>query len=573
MGVNGIYGLSGSGMDIESLVKVGMMSKQNEYDKMAQKYTKNEWMKSDYFNISNTITTFNNSTLHDYKLSSTMNAKIAESSNSAVKVTAGSSAANATHRVEVTDLSTNAYLISTAENITRLNSSAPQSADLKDVLFSSFSVDADNETVTYTTNTVSGKARTVTNKLDETAFSFTLSNGNGSESKEISFTFKEINEGASLNNLASKIKNSGLNITASYDAGKDTFFISNTKSGEGNDVSISFSSTKNPTSSKGDTIYSVTNAMRFFNSLGLQQSKDGELVPGTTAAFGKTSTSYTVNGEDGHIKVDGKTYTLTDNKATVDGVTYTALDKTSSTAVVTISQDTDAIIDKVKSFVSDYNKLLSSLYEKYDEKADSNYKPLTQSQKDSMKEDQIEKWEEKAKKGMLYHDQTLGKIIQNMRSAVTSKVEGLDSDYNSVFSLGISTTGLKGQLVLDEDKLKKALSEDSEAVYNVFAKLGNKTKTVNGQSVEDTSYNGIAQRLGDILTTATRNIRTRAGSSADITEDSDLNNLMRNLQTRMSNFKRMMRTFEDALYKRYDKMESMLAKLGTQLSFVMGGNS
>ena len=37
MGVNGIYGLSGSGMDIESMVKVGMMSKQNEYDKMAQK--------------------------------------------------------------------------------------------------------------------------------------------------------------------------------------------------------------------------------------------------------------------------------------------------------------------------------------------------------------------------------------------------------------------------------------------------------------------------------------------------------------------------------------------------------
>ena len=26
MGVNGIYGLSGSGMDIESMVKVGMMS-------------------------------------------------------------------------------------------------------------------------------------------------------------------------------------------------------------------------------------------------------------------------------------------------------------------------------------------------------------------------------------------------------------------------------------------------------------------------------------------------------------------------------------------------------------------
>ena len=32
MGVNGIYGLSGSGLDIESMVKVGMLGKQSEYD-------------------------------------------------------------------------------------------------------------------------------------------------------------------------------------------------------------------------------------------------------------------------------------------------------------------------------------------------------------------------------------------------------------------------------------------------------------------------------------------------------------------------------------------------------------
>ena len=38
MGVNGIYGLSGSGLDIESMVKVGMMGKQSQLDKMQQKY-------------------------------------------------------------------------------------------------------------------------------------------------------------------------------------------------------------------------------------------------------------------------------------------------------------------------------------------------------------------------------------------------------------------------------------------------------------------------------------------------------------------------------------------------------
>ena len=42
MGVNGIYGLSGSGLDVESLVKMGMKGKQNQYDKMYKREMTNE---------------------------------------------------------------------------------------------------------------------------------------------------------------------------------------------------------------------------------------------------------------------------------------------------------------------------------------------------------------------------------------------------------------------------------------------------------------------------------------------------------------------------------------------------
>ena len=41
MSATGIYGLSGSGIDVESLVKVGMMSKQNQYDKLYKQEVKN----------------------------------------------------------------------------------------------------------------------------------------------------------------------------------------------------------------------------------------------------------------------------------------------------------------------------------------------------------------------------------------------------------------------------------------------------------------------------------------------------------------------------------------------------
>ena len=210
--------------------------------------------------------------------------------------------------------------------------------------------------------------------------------------------------------------------------------------------------------------------------------------------------------------------------------------------------------------------MLADLYKKYDEKPNADYKPLTQSQKDQMKDEQIEKWEEKAKTGLLYHDQTLGKVIQNMRNAIAEGVDLGDGTTVSVFSLGISTTGLKGQLVLDEDKLKKALANDPDIVYNVFAKL-------DSNDLDDFDKSGVAQRLGDISVDANKAIKTRSGSSADITEDSDLNNLLRNLQTKMSNFKKLMNSFEDALYKKYDAMESTLAKLGTQLNYIMGGNS
>ncbi len=739
MGVNGIYGLSGSGMDIESMVKVGMMSRQNEYDKMAQKFTQNEWLKADYLELNNQITTFNASTLSQYKMSNTMNAKSAETNSTQVKASVNSAAAVMDHKVQVTQVASAAYLVGT-NNLTRYNTSTgvaykststdegSSSIKLSDVLFKTLATNsagnvygkiagtdldmegtarddatrtsADGVVVTgaqefgYASNaahwekdgayykptdtdlydaykqdnysktegygwrywysqdkdkyywqkweggttwktyldpenatdtTVSDSFKIfLANKASETgftrytegekyyttsdsgvdtsatAFSFTLSDGvtkneAGTALKEvtISYTYAQLmgDDGKTFNDLVADINKSGLNIKASYDSVHDLFSFYNSKTGEDNTISIKIGSEwSDYTSTRSSMV-----TRNFFNNLGLYQSVGGELYyrdsNGALAAADtdkdgdtgdeKNTILFNLNngsaskggvnsfaGTNAAFKIDGVTYdNVSGNNITVGGVTYTALEKmnSDSVATVTITQDTDAIIDKVKSFITDYNKLLASLYEKYEEKPNSDYKPLTQSQKDSMKEEQITKWEEKAKKGLLYHDQTIGKIIQNMRNGIIQSVEGVDGQYNSVFSLGISTTGLKGQLVLDEDKLKKALSEDPDSVYNIFAKL-------DADDMDNQAKSGIAQRLGDILVTANKSIKDRAGSSADITEDSDLNSLLRNLQTKMSNFKKLMNSFEDALYKKYDAMEATLAKLGTQLNFIMGGN-
>lgn len=583
MGVNGIYGLSGSGMDIESMVKVGMMSKQNEYDKMAQKYTKNEWTKSAYLELNNNINTFNMSTLSQYKMSSSMNAKSAESTSSDVKVDANASAPLMNHKVEVTNLSSAAYLVSDAK-LQRYHGANSSSIALKDVLFKTFTYNEESQTVTNVSTPPNPASTAFPNGYDsanlsykDKAISFFINDGTNTDNKgkgvEISFTYEEVINGATLNDLASRINGKGLNVKASYDTVQDKFSLYNSKGGAENTIKITTG--ENPASEfTGSTNFAGSAGLLFFNNLQMTQIQNGDktakvLKLGSVLDPAKKSDE--VAGTNGEIVVDGMTYTTTDNKANVGGITYTALAKTTSPATVSVSQNVDSIVDKVKSFVADYNKLLAGLYAKYDEKPDSNYKPLTQSQKDAMKEEQITKWEEKAKKGLLYHDRTIGNIISDMRDAISSPIDSLEGKYTSAYSIGISTTGLKGQLVLDEDKLRKALADDADSVYNVFAKLDTSKKDSSGNVIDNPDGNGIAQRLGDIFVAANKAIKSRAGSSESITEDSDLNTLLRQLQTKMSNFKKMMNSFEDKLYKKYDTMETTLAKLGAQLSFISGG--
>ncbi len=783
MGVNGIYGLSGSGLDVESMVKVGMLSKQSEYDKMQKKYTKNEWKKTEYLSLYGELQTFNNSTLSQYKMSSSMNARSASSANTAVvTATANATAATMTHYVEVNKLASAAYLIGT-DMPDILNTSKTTSTQLTDYLFSSLSKDSDgniiinnDNTTTYSAadvafefslndgvngmlkssndkavtaystlgaastgsqtvvisalatgasttgtlrtaitndsvaaynllynpniqnylknnatntetaltfnfgdgktsadisfsiadfndtlgdfinnlnekfskagltleamfttdndgkggislqNTEVGSASKITiassyidsdltavnSSLDigyfansmflgsgiassDTSFSKTITNGknvqgtiNGTAFSDltltnadkisgntvtyngitytakdktngnvtitngkpltVSVTYGELLEGYTFNDLTSKINTLGTNVRSSYDTVQNKFYFYNKESGSENNMTFSFG-----------TDDAGTKAAEFMSALGLKQSAAGNIV-GDALDFnaGKSST---LAGTDAQVNIDGVTYDISSNKTTVSGVVYNFQNVTSdgNKIAVSVTQDTESIVNKVQSFVDDYNALLTKLYKWYEEKPNDKYEPLSETEKSALKEEQIEKWEEKAKAGLLYHDKTLGELITKLRSAVSDKVEGIDGKYNTIFSLGISTTGLKGQLTLDKDKLNAALAEDPDAVYNVFAKL---------DSDDRRDYNGVAQRLGDVFMEGMKSISSVSGSSADVAEDSELNNLLRELQTKMSNFKKMMSAFETKLYKKYDAMESALALLGTQLNYV-----
>ena len=566
MSTTGIYGLSGSGIDVDSMVKVGMLTKQNQYDKMYKEEVKNEWMKEAYADLYSSVNTFNQSTLSTYKMSSTTSPMNATSSSEGIaKATANADAASMSHTVNVTSLASNAYIQTGDSGIKRSVSNADGTAStsikLSDILY--------DGTSTYDKDS------------DEAAFSFTISDGTGSSGKSatISFSYKEVfSDGVTLNDLASKIKNSGVNIQASYDSVNDSFSLYQKTGGSENVISLDTATDANGKAIASDA---AANAQRLLKNLNLYEVKTTTDSSGNTTqkladkalVFDSTTTSNSVAGEDGKAVIDGKTYKTTSSKLTVNNVTYT-LGAVGSTTV-TVSQDTDKLVENVKQFVEDYNKMIDSLNSKYYETQYSDYGVLTKSQENGMTQEQITKWNEKAKSGLLYHDSQLGKIISSMREALYTPVEGIDSSYNTMMSLGISSSTDQGHIKLDETKLKKAIAADPSAVRNVFAASGDVTTTNDdGTTTTTTDYSkeGVMNRISDALYANLKTLKSYAGDSSETSDGSTLGTLIENLKTKMSDFKVQMTAYENLLYDKYDAMETAIQQLGVQMGYITGGN-
>ena len=135
MSATGIYGLSGSGIDVDSMVKVGMMTKQNEYDRMYKKEVRQEWTKEAYANLYSDLTTFTTSTMSKYKMSATLNPQTVSSTKSEVATaTANADAAAMTHYVTVNSMSSNAYLLTGNDGIKREGEDKDGSMYLADIV-------------------------------------------------------------------------------------------------------------------------------------------------------------------------------------------------------------------------------------------------------------------------------------------------------------------------------------------------------------------------------------------------------------------------------------------------------
>ena len=589
MGANGIYGLSGSGLDIESLVKMGMMNKQNQYDKMYQTQLKQTWVKEAYNTVYTDVKAFKES-MSTFKMQSNMSAMQATSSNNdVVSVTANGAAAAMNHKITVEQVASNAYLMTAnGQKIDRANNSAANSAYLKDVLFSgdATKTTVDGQTSYLVKNGTTGKNDTF--KGSDVAISIEVQDDDEEDSDgkpvthKVEFTYDQIfGDNKTLNDLATAFSNSGANVQGGYDNVNDSFSLYNKTSGSANKIGLKAT---NETSKE------------LLDKLHLASYDGQNNTLGSAITFETDKMNVVATGTNAKATIDGKTYESDTNKLNVanviynfNGVSAKNADGTYQASTISVSQDTDKIVDNVKKFVETYNTLIDSLNTKYREEKNTDYKPLTKKQESEMTESQINKWNEKAKSGLLYHDNNIYSIISDMREALYTEVDAVDTvltdargnkySYNSMSSIGITSSTNQGHITLDEEKLKKALTEDPDCVYQLFASdqdstyisgSTNKNQSDTYTSKSDYLNTGIANRLYNSMTTNIRNLESYAGTSKETDDESYLGKLITNMNTKMTSFQTLMKSYESKLYKKYDAMEVALSKLGAQLSYITG---
>ena len=241
------------------------------------------------------------------------------------------------------------------------------------------------------------------------------------------------------------------------------------------------------------------------------------------------------------------------NSFTIDGINYSV--NAIGTSQITSKKDVEPVVTKMKAFVDDYNKIMDKMYELVTQKKNKDYPPLTDAQKKEMDDDEIEDWEEKAKAGILRNDDEMNKFINDMKNAIFGDNIAILSE------MGITSSDdyhKKGQLALNEEKLTKALEDNSQKVYEVFAK--------DSSSAMEKIKSTINKYVGNSKSVFARKAGLEKTSSAVNNFYSEQLKKQADLIKKLQN---QMYDKENKLYKKFGILESSMSKLNSQMSYFM----
>lgn len=514
-----------SGMDTEQMVKDLMKVERIRVDRYLQNEQRLKWRQEAFYDVNRNIANFILNTRKDLGLSQvSYTGEIQQ--NTIDKLTWINNASSSNEAVATASARVNALKGTHTLEVSQLaaNASVMSSADVNENL---------GLIGTYKINVETKTGNTTEISLNLTAES-------------------SIQDVVSALNNAKDSVGQSLGIQAAYDSNMKRLIITNKSTGASNYLSIS------AVDANSDLLMSAL-AMNY----GVTNGKDAIFSFNGSPSMNNNNNNFSIFNIDIQLK------------STNIG----------SPININVGTNVEGIAEKIKSFVTKYNELVDQVSKPLNQEVYRDFMPLTDEQKEAMNEKDIEKWEEKAKSGLLRNNEVLSRTLQKVRQSLYESVSIGTDDSIHLTEVGITTGSYqdRGKLVIDEDKLKDAIVKDPQRVLDMFFKIP--TTGLEG----DAKFNetGLVQRLYDDLVSGMKETIRHSGPGEDSTLFRDVQgNMLMDFVTKHSNIsvigkdltslnsriareEELLIRKEDRYWARFTAMEKALAKMNEQSSWLM----
>ncbi|HAN10731.1 MAG TPA: hypothetical protein DCP90_09000 [Clostridiales bacterium] len=645
MATNRITGLA-TGMDTESIVKGLIDAEKSPMIKLKQKSQVATWSMEAYREITSKMTTFKNDYMNvlnqtsnmlsksSYKsITSTLTDKITGVTSNAVSITTNAETSVTNHTIKIDRLATAAIAEST-DGVTKDVQSSAVIADFNlDGKQLKISLDGTQKTITLSNyadmdalildvnskiktafgkgiDDINGKITAAETSVGSGKLQFTV--GNGASVMVLQTADVTANDALSSLNLTTGDSNR-LNTSAKLGDLKTKFNTELTFGGVDSDelrfkingsdefvfdtdTTLSEMMSEINSDTKANVIMKYDEVNDKFTIEAKTKGAGANIIIDQTIGgfFSATSniaaTSYS-NGVDAKVTIDGQEILRNSNEFTVNNVSYKLKGITTNTIDINMNIDADKVFENIKTFISKYNELIDNVNSKISEAYDRSFQPLTDDEREAMSDDDIVMWEKKAKTGLLRNDNILKTMVYKMRTAMAEAVGG---GSGMLSSIGISTIGYedKGKLVINENKLKEAITSNPDKVADIFARKSEthpaykRTLTADERKIRY-EEEGIANRLFDILEDNMSTYRDANGKKGFLVEkagivgdSSEATNVLTKqiieYELDIEDWEDKLADKEDSYYAKYAALEVAIQKMNSQSSYIsnmLGGSS
>lgn len=262
------------------------------------------------------------------------------------------------------------------------------------------------------------------------------------------------------------------------------------------------------------------------------------------------------------------------NSFNLEGLNITVSGTFNSPVTFSAKADVDGVVEKVKSFFEEFNKLATDINNEIRTRPDSSYEPLTDEQKDEMDETSIENWEKKAKQGMLYGDSVMRDLSMDIQSIFVKMMEN-GASFDDLKKMGITYSedwGDGGTFVFDEAAFRSAMESDPDKVSNIFAGGGDVKKGL--ISIVEDTFTPYATKY------ASKNPGPNGGSYGRLIEvagsskkpttlmNNEIYKQLKEMEDAIAVLQDRLKVEQDRYISQFTTMESLINKMNTQSSYL-----